>query len=174
MAARDCRKLCFFSHVSRELHLPLLAHSTAGVSGHQPGSVVTTADVNATPSISWQGALWKGARAAWSEAQLLTSAPCALLLQRRGNPEVARWAGLLQMAAQCPAASARGLCHRRDESLQSPPAAGQAVATEAPRSFKNRWYLVINEVLKMRYKRLNCLSQLLGPYVYENIYLCFN
>lgn len=50
------------------------------------------------------------------------------------------------------------------ESVPSPSALGKADVAEAPGSFKNRGYLVINEVLKMRYERLNCLSHLLGPY----------
>lgn len=37
-------------------------------------------------------------------------------------------------------------------------AAGRAAVAEAPGSCKSRWYLVINGVLKMRYKRLNSLS----------------
>lgn len=95
VAAHDRRKLCLFltspgSCISLSW---LSAPPGCSVSGHQPGSVVTTADVNAAPSISWQGALWKGARAAWSQAQLLTSALCALFSQRRGNPEVARELG---------------------------------------------------------------------------------
>lgn len=49
--------------------------------------------------------------------------------------------------------------------LPSPLAVEEAAVAKALGSFKNRRYLVINEVLKMRYKRLNVLSHLLGPYV---------
>lgn len=35
-------------------------------------------------------------------------------------------------------------CQQRDESLRAPPAVGKAAVAEAPGSFKNRGYLVIN------------------------------
>lgn len=63
-------------------------------------------------------------------------------------------------------------CHRCDESLPSPPALGKAAVAVAPGSFKKKGYLVINEVLKMRYERLNVLSHLL--IFYESMYLCFD
>ena len=174
-AAHACRKLCFSRTSPGSCICFPWPSALAGclVSGHCPASVLGAA-ADAALSISRQGALRKGARSAGLEAGLLTSALRTSVSQTRGKPAVApergpcRWqrkvlllapTGVLSPAwwISAVAASSWGACW-----------------SKSTRWFKNRWYLVINEVLKMRYKRLNCPSQLLGPYVCENIYLCFN
>lgn len=97
---------------------------------------------------------------------LFTSTPCASSLHQNSNPVL-----VLQPQSShvehSMLLSVRRIC-------AAVGAAGRAAGAEMPGSCKSRWYLVINEVLKMRCKRLNSLFQLLGPYVYGITYLCFN
>lgn len=94
-AGHDYRKLPFFCTCSpsRKLRVPLLAPSTVQAPSLVPHSgcaLSAKADAHAAPLIVKQGAFLKGAQAAFSEAQPLTSAPGTLPLRPRGNREVVR------------------------------------------------------------------------------------
>lgn len=118
-------------------------------SGHHPGAVLSST----------------AAGSACSEPQLTTSALCTRFFREEGNAQAALEPGCCRWQQNVLPRAQRQLLSPAWWILPSPPAVGEAAVAEAPGSFKNRGYLVINEVLKMRYKRLNVLSHLLGPYV---------